>query len=123
MIIKNIFGWNPVNQCNSSLLVLQKNMAEHNSDLLPILVIILCIFLAVAIVGLIYCCNYHCVTKKKKNEASATSKVEKMENHGIEIIHEPKLPKANQTTYNEKKDGYMDPNCLKEFNTWLNPER
>ena len=100
-------------------------MAEHHSDLLPILVLILCIFLAVAIVVCIYCCNYHCVTKKKKNEVSANSKAEKMEDHakGIEIIHEPKLPKANQTTYNEKKDGYMDPNCLKEFNTWLNPER
>ena len=92
------------------------------ANVLPILVIILCIFLAVALIGLTYCLNYYCVTKKKKNEASAISKVEKMKDHanGIEIIHEEKLPKAK---YDEKKDGYMDPNCLKEFNTWLNPER
>ena len=92
------------------------------ANVLPILVIIICIFLAVALVGLTYCLNYWCISKKKKNEASEVSKVEKMEDHanGIEIIHEEKVPKA---TYDEKKDGYMDPNCLKEFNTWLNPER
>ena len=93
------------------------------ANVLPILVIILCIFLAVALVGLTYCLNYYCcVTKKKKNEVPEVSRVEKTENHAneIEMIHKAELPKV---TYNERKDGYMDPNCLKEFNTWLNPER
>ena len=62
------------------------------ANVLPILVIILCIFLAVALVGLTYCLNYWCVTKKKKNEVSAISSLEKMENHGIEI---EKAAKAN----------------------------
>ena len=115
------------------IIVTQSASSEKNMALLPfvaddvwsILVIIICIFLGVALVGLTYCLNYWCVTKKKKNEASAISKVEKMEDHanGIEIIHKEKLPKVKEVTYDEKKDGYMDPNCLKEFNTWLNPKR
>ena len=90
MVIGNIFGCNSVNHCHSSLLVLQKNM-DLPANVLPILVIILCIFLAVALVGLTYCLNYWCVTRKKKNEVSPISRVEKR----FETIPDSKLPKNN----------------------------
>ena len=61
------------------------------ANVLPILVIILCIFLAVALVGLTYCLNYWCVTRKKKNEVSPISRVEKR----FETIPDSKLPKNN----------------------------
>ena len=59
-------------------------------DVWNILVIVLCILLGVALVGLTYCLNYCCVTKKKKNEVAAISRVESMENHanGIEMFEQ-----------------------------------
>ena len=61
------------------------------ANVLPTLVNILCIFLAVALVGLTYCLNYWCVTRKKKNEVSPISRVEKR----FETIPDSKLPKNN----------------------------
>ena len=109
------------------VIVTHSASSEKNMALLPfvaddvwsILVIIICIFLGVALVGLTYCLNYWCERKKKKNEGTAISRVENA--NGIEMIQEAKLPKAKQITY--EKDCFHDPNDMKQFNTWLNPIR
>ena len=70
-----------------------KDMSQpiNMDNVWPILVITLCIIpgvALVAIVGLTYCLNHLCVTKKKKNEVTAISRVESMNYcaNGIEMF-------------------------------------
>ena len=147
-ISKLIFGCTPIQLLSPVTANSSKDMAEpiNMANLLPILVIILCILLGVALVGLTYCLNHRCIAKKKKNEVKAISRVEPMKDHvneiemghmksdevkaisrnepikdhvnGIEMLPtKKKLPKVKQSLI------MIDPASLDQYNRWLNPRR